>query len=131
MPMSQAHKDALAQGRRQSRAIKGYLGALGRRRPGRPVTRASVEQRIGRINAKLDATDDPLDRVELIQARLDAERTLSQLVETHDLEELEDGFVAHAKAYSERKGITYTAWRRAGVPAAVLRRAGIPRRGRS
>jgi hypothetical protein len=34
-------------------------------------------------------------------------------------------FVAYAKSYSDRKGISYTAWRQFGVPADVLRKAGI------
>ena len=32
-----------------------------------------------------------------------------------------------AKAYGERKGITYSTWRAAGVSAAVLSKAEIPR----
>ena len=32
-----------------------------------------------------------------------------------------------AKGYSERKGISYAAWREAGVPAATLKAAGISR----
>ena len=35
-----------------------------------------------------------------------------------------------AQAYGERKGIGYSAWRAAGVAAAVLHRAGIDRNGR-
>ncbi len=45
----------------------------------------------------------------------------------HDLVALEEGFVKAAKNYSERKGITYAAWREAGIDASVLRRAGIRR----
>ena len=36
-------------------------------------------------------------------------------------------FVDAAAEYSERKGITYSAWRELGVPAAVLKRAGVKR----
>ena len=42
-----------------------------------------------------------------------------------DIGELEAGFVAVAKSYSERKGLTYSAWREAGVDARVLKQAGI------
>ena len=38
---------------------------------------------------------------------------------------LELGFVEHAASYSDRKGVSYTAWREFGVPASVLRTAGI------
>jgi hypothetical protein len=43
------------------------------------------------------------------------------------LKALEEGFIEAAKSYGERKGITYAAWRAAGVDANVLRKAGIPR----
>ena len=46
---------------------------------------------------------------------------------TVDLAALEEDFVAAARAYGERKGISYAAWREAGVDAAVLKRAGISR----
>ncbi|MHB1534624.1 MAG: hypothetical protein ACYC1D_08440 [Acidimicrobiales bacterium] len=41
--------------------------------------------------------------------------------------ELETAFVKVASGYSERKGLSYAAWREAGVSADVLRRAGIRR----
>jgi hypothetical protein len=44
-----------------------------------------------------------------------------------DLSDLEAEFVAAAKGYSERKGISYAAWREAGVSAATLSAAGISR----
>lgn len=44
-----------------------------------------------------------------------------------DLSELEDDFVGAAADYGSRRGLTYAAWREAGVPPAVLRRAGITR----
>jgi hypothetical protein len=44
-----------------------------------------------------------------------------------DVDQLEEAFVAVARSYGERHGISYAAWRELGVPAAVLRRAGIVR----
>jgi hypothetical protein len=44
-----------------------------------------------------------------------------------DLGALEDEFVSAAKPYSERKSISYAAWRELGVDAAVLKKAGITR----
>jgi len=126
MDMSQEHKDALALGRQQSRAIKAYLEAIRSRKPGRPVTKEGLEERFGRLTARIEASDDPLISLELVQKRLDVEKALAELDEGSDFDELQAGFVQHAKAYSERKGITYTAWRQAGVPAAVLKSAGIP-----
>lgn len=127
MAMSDEHKAALAEGRTQARAIKSYLGALAQRRPGRPVTRESLQARLDRITEKIESADDPLARVELIQQRQDIEDQLSSLAEANDFEALEQGFIEHAKPYSERKGISYSAWREAGVPAAVLRNANIAR----
>ena len=47
--------------------------------------------------------------------------------EAGDMSALEREFVKAAPAYGDRKGISYAAWREAGVSAAVLRRAGIQR----
>ncbi len=127
MPMTPEHKDALAQGRRESRAIKAYLNALSSKRPGRPVTPESLKARIAALETKIEAAEDPLKKVDLVQQKLDLEQRLAELSSAQDLETLEQGFVEYAKSYSERKGITWAAWREAGVPAAVLKKAGIPR----
>lgn len=127
MPMSAEHKAALAQGRRESRAIKSYLQALGSRRPGRPVTAESVQKRITAIDERISAETDPLKQLDLRQERIDAEETLKEVEAKQDIEELESGFIEVAKSYSGRKGISYTAWRQVGVPASVLKQAGIPR----
>ena len=121
MAMSDEHKAALAEGRRQARAIKAYLEALGNRRPGRPVTPESLRARLVKIEEQLAATSDPLRKVELVQRRIDAEEALARVAVPVDMDALETGFVDAAAGYSERKGITYAAWREAGVPAAVLR----------
>jgi hypothetical protein len=127
MPMSQEHKDALARGRAESRAIKGYLEALGRRKPGRPAKPETLRKRIDDLNQRISAETDPLKKVDLVQQRLDAEDALAAAGSSVDMEELEAGFAQHAASYSERKGISYSAWREAGVPAATLKKAGIPR----
>lgn len=132
MAMSDEHKAALAQGRAEARAIKAYLAvATAPKKRGRPVTRESLEERIAAIDESVRTEVDPLTRVDLIQARIDAQRALDDLDSTADLESLEAGFVEHAAPYSERKGITWTAWREAGVPAATLREAGIKQTRRS
>lgn len=124
--MSDEHKAALARGRRESRLIKRYLEALGRRRPGRPITRESLERKLAGLDAKIEGESDYLKRVDLVQQRLETEETLTSMRESANLEELEEGFVEVAKSYSDRKGISYSAWREVGVPASALRRAGIP-----
>lgn len=128
MAMSQAHKDALAQGRRESRAIKVYLEALGQpKRRGRPVTPETLRKKIVGLDGRIADESNPLRRVDLIQARIEAESALDTATTAADMSRLEGGFVEYAAGYSERKGITYGAWREAGVPAAVLKDAGIKR----
>lgn len=123
--MSEEHKEALARGRREARAIKAYLKALESRRPGRPVSKESLQKRLDKINEKLGAADNPLETVDLIQSKLDLEKSLAEVENAQDMESLEAGFVENAASYSERKGVSYTAWREFGVPAKVLRTAGI------
>jgi hypothetical protein len=127
MAMSQAHKAALAQGRRESKAISNYLGAIESRRPGRKVTRESLETRLAGIDERIAAEQNPLKRVELVQSKLDSQKALQLMGEAQNEADVEKGFVENAASYSERKGITYGAWREAGVPAAVLKKAGIAR----
>lgn len=126
--MSAEHKAALAKGRTQGRAVRDYLAALEQeRKPGRKLDKPSIESRIKDVQQQVDAEPDPAKRVELIQKRLDYEQRLVNLQDEPDVESLEAAFVAAAAEYSERKGISYSAWREAGVPAAVLKQAGIRR----
>lgn len=127
MPMSAEHKAALARGRNEARAVKQYLVALSQRKPGRPVTPDRLRERIASLQTRISAEPDPLKQLDLRQARLDAEAALAKAGEAIDLESLEKGFVAVAGSYSERKGVSYAAWREQGVPADVLKRAGIAR----
>lgn len=126
MALSQEHKDALARGRLEARAIKAYLTALASRTTGRTPSRETLERRLTAINSKIAGSDDPLKTVEWIQNRLDILDAMKRLGDSENFEELEAGFIKHAANYSERKEISYTAWREAGVPAATVRAAGIP-----
>lgn len=127
--MSDRHKAALAEGREQGRAVRRYLEALEQNRPkrGRKRTRETVERRLADVDRHL-AEADPLGRLHLIQERMDLREELAAMDgDGVDLGALEDAFVAAAPAYGARRGITYSAWRAAGVPPSVLRRAGIGR----
>ncbi len=128
--MSDSHKAALAEGREQGRAVRRYLEALEAHRPkrGRKRTPESVQKRLASIDERL-ADADALTRLHLVQERMNLESELSSSESTVDLSALEEEFVAAAAPYGRRKGITYTAWRQAGVDPAVLRRAGIRRGG--
>ncbi len=127
MAMSAEHKAALAAGRKESRAIKAYLDSLGTRRRGRPVTQETLTKRIKDLEKRIATETNVLRAVDLRQARLEAEEALSAMSATVDREKLESDFARHARAYSKRKGISYSVWREAGVPAAVLKKAGIGR----
>lgn len=127
-PMSQEHKQALALGREQGRAVRRYLEALEAHRPkrGRKRTPDSIKKRLADIESRLE-TADPLTRLQLVQERMNLETELASKSEAVDLTTLEADFVAAAREYGERKGITYAAWREAGVDASVLKRADIRR----
>ena len=129
--MSAEHKAALAKGRAQAKAVREYLNMI--ERDGRRTSRMSEEQlnsKIHELDARIQEESDPANRVELIQKRLDHEEQLNNVSDSPDPEELEKGFIEAAKDYSERKGISYPAWREVGVPAATLKAAGIPQRRR-
>lgn len=128
--MSQEHKDALALGREQGRAVRRYLEALEAHRPkrGRKRTPESIQKRLADIEARMEEAD-ALTRLQLRQERMDLQAELAAKSNGVDLAQLEDEFVQAARDYGERKGITYAAWREQGVDPGVLRRAGIRRGG--
>jgi hypothetical protein len=127
--MSDEHKAALAEGREQGRAVRRYLEALESYRPkrGRKRTPDSIRKRLADIEARLNANPDPLSRLHLSQERMDLQNQLSASNGGVDLAALEAEFIQVAAEYSRRKGITYSAWREAGVEPRVLKAAGIDR----
>lgn len=127
--MTEEHKAALAKGRRESRAVRDYLDALDResRSSGRRMSREAIKERIGKVEEQIESEENAAKRVELIQKRIDLENDLQEVEDAPDMSELEAAFVESVGGYSERKGITYSAWREAGVPAAVLKKGGIKR----
>ena len=126
--MSADHKEALAKGREEGRAVRYYLEALEAHRPrrGRKRTEETIQRRLAAIEGEL-ATADPLTRLQLLQERMNLQAELETKRAKVDLSALEADFVKAAKGYSDRKGITYAAWREAGVDAGVLKQAGIGR----
>jgi len=127
-PMSAEHKEALARGREEGRAVRLYLEAIEeqRPRPGRRRTPESISRRLETVNGKL-AGADALTRLHLLQERSDLEAELARADAGEDIAELEARFLKVARSYGERKAIGYSAWRAAGVDADVLARAGIGR----
>ena len=128
--MSAEHKQALAAGRNEGRAVKAYLDALEHNRPrrGRKRTTDSVKKRLAAIEKSLPDTTS-LKRLQLVQERRDLESELESMDTGVDLAKVETDFVEVAGAYGRRKGIAYATWRELGVSAEVLKKAGITRAG--
>jgi hypothetical protein len=124
-PMSDAHKAALAEGREQGQVVRRYLEAI-EAQPARKSRRTPemVQSRLAVIEAELRSAP-AIIRLQLLQERLDLHDELDRSGSSEQLQELEDAFVECARAYGERKSISYAAWREIGVSAPVLKRAGI------
>jgi hypothetical protein len=128
-PMSDTHKEALAEGRNHARIVGRYLEALEANKPkrGRKRTPDTVKKRLAAVSAELQDAS-ALTRLNLLQERRDLEVELASMqAGTPDLVELEKEFAKVAKAYSAKKGISYGAWREFGVPPELLKKAGITR----
>jgi uncharacterized protein YhaN len=126
--MTAEHKQALAEGREASRHVRAYLEALDANKPkrGRKRTRETVQRQLDEVKDQIGPATG-LRKLELAQRRIDLEAELEAFSVKVDLSELRKGFVKHAKPYAKRKGISYSAWREAGVPAEDLKAAGITR----
>ena len=127
--MTDEHKAALAMGRNEGNAVRNYLEALRSNKPkrGRRRTRESIAGPAGRDRRR--ARDGRSDERAAAApgAPRSADRNGRRSASKVDISALEEGFVAVAKSYSARQGISYATWREIGVDAAVLKRAGITR----
>jgi hypothetical protein len=127
-PLSNDQKKAMAVGRTEGRAVREYLEALRNNKPrrGRKRTSESITGRLERIDEELTEAD-PIEELRLLQERRNLQAELASLDSGVDMTALEEAFVAVAKSYSERQGISYATWRDVGVEASVLKAAGISR----
>lgn len=128
--ITKAHKEALAAGRRESTAVRRYLEWLEDNRPkrGRRRTPESIAKRLAAIDDEYESTS-ALKALQLAQERIDLTSELEALENQDDGSEARAEFVKYARAYAQRKGVSYAAFREVGVPAEVLREAGISRSG--
>lgn len=126
--MSDEHKAALAEGREHGRIVRNYLDALVSHKPkrGRKRSPETIQRRLEEISYSYDDAD-PLVKLHLAQERMDLTAELEAVDVSFDISELEEQFIAVAAAYSERKGLTYDAWREVGVEPRVLKAAGVGR----
>lgn len=126
--MTDAHKAALATGRVEGRVVREYLEALRANKPkrGRKRTLETVKSQLTAVAKELMEAD-PVRELQLVQRRMDLQAELESMNAKVDMKKIENAFIKVARNYSERNGITYSAWREIGVSPAVLKSAGIGR----
>lgn len=95
----------------QEAAVRNYLLSV------RDPQALRDEAAIAEAKDKLEQSDDELERLQLRQQLLD--------METPSLEQYEDAFVEHAKAWADKTGISAAAFLAEGVSRSVLRKAGF------
>ena len=124
--MEAEHKEKLAKGRADARAVKAYLTYLEENKPkrGRRRTEETVTNRLEAIDSEL-AEANPLTRLNLVQEQIDLQLELERLQNAIDATDLRQQFVEAAARYASAKGITREAFRTVGVDAATLTEAGI------
>ena len=120
-----AAQDARAATRSETRAVRRYLQLIASEpRGGAARARERLNGRLAKVDAALDVAED-IDRLVLLQERIDIRNQLHRLAAAADRERIEADFVAAAAGFGARKGISYEAWREFGVQAKVLSAAGI------
>ncbi len=112
---------------REFRIVQRYLNALQAASERKNVSPEKLTAKLEQVNERLSAKGiDPIARLADVQLRIDLRDKLRNALTTDDnMPELEAEFVQVAVSYSQRKGLTYGAWREIGVPATVLRAAGV------
>lgn len=119
------HKAAMIQGRTETRIVRQYLEALEvRQSGGRRRSKESLEKKLAAVEQDLESAD-AVGRLHLVQERINLQKAIDAAEQNVDIDELENGFIDIAASYSERKGISYQAWREVGVSPKVLQAAGI------
>ncbi len=125
-PFSSEQSEPLSDGREQSKIVRRYLEAieLSKPRRGRKRTLESITRQLNSIDTSIKNTH-PLNRLHLTQKKIELTQELERMKNSPDLGELENQFVTIAMDYSQRKGISFPAWKELGVSSEVLARAGI------
>ena len=125
--MSSSHKEALVNGRAESRVIREYLQLIDAQRPrrGRRRSLETITRRLREIEIEIPHSH-PVQRIHLIQERinLNAELATNSLSRTQQTQ-LEKNFIKVAKSFSERHNISPEAWIEFGVSERVLHLAGM------
>src|SRR5438132_13129125 len=105
-PMTRAHKQALARGRDDSRAVSRYLEALdaGKPGPGRRRSIQSVQTQLKAVETRVKGARG-IDRLLALQQRADVRAAVAQRHDKIDLAAADRGFLKAARGSGERKGI--------------------------
>lgn len=131
--MNRRQRQQLSTAMRQRHVVRHYLDL--RERPPGKVDLETHRRRVSRLRERIQDSEDPCQRLQLIQRRLDAEAELAQAEQAAEqaaahperLQQAEQEFCEVAADYSDRKQISWAAWREVGVPARLLREAGLTR----
>lgn len=120
------HKAAMIQGRTETRIVRQYLEALegARQSGGRRRSKEALKKKLAAVEEEIGSADS-VTRLQLVQERIDLLKAIEAAEQNVEIDELESAFTEVAASYSERKGISYQAWREVGVPRKVLQEAGI------
>jgi hypothetical protein len=125
--LSAEHKAQLARGREEARIVRAYLEAIDvPKRRGRQRTAESISSQLSQIDERIVAARG-IDKLALLKQRRDLEAERVARAPATAIASLERDFTKVARSYGARKGIDYSLWRAAGVPAAVLSKARIQR----
>lgn len=85
-----------------------------------------IRARLTQVQADI-VVASPVQRVQLIQERLDLQAQLEEAETDWGWDQIEADAIAVMAEWAESRGLSYKALRQAGVPAAALKAAGIAR----
>ncbi len=126
--MTTTHKAALARGREMSTIVDRYLSVVNvPKKRGRRVSPVVLRKRLAAAEATMKSSTGVAKVLAAQEVRDLRGRLADASGEGTNTKTLEASFVKVARQFSVNRGISYAAWRDAGVPAAVLQRAGIAR----
>lgn len=108
---------------KEASIVKKYLESLNER-PSHQIRDA--ERQLEQVQAAIETEGNPAKLLGLYQRRIDLINYLEHK-DTKKASEAQWEFSLVVKSYSDRRGISYAAWREVGVPAEVLKEAGIER----
>ncbi len=128
--VTDTHKAAMASGREAASAVNAYLKAFEATKPkrGRQVSIDDLKRRLVVASEEAGKAAGTA-KLLAIQTVADLEKRIDALANSasDNIDDLEERFLKHAKAFSDSKGISYATWRKMGVPADLLKKAGISR----